>query len=62
MSSPHFNYAQAFSRNIGWVTPADQELLRGKQIERDVVVDRYLALHPEETTKDGRNDGSIKPV
>jgi molybdopterin/thiamine biosynthesis adenylyltransferase len=27
-----FNYASAFSRNIGWVTVAEQEQLRGKRI------------------------------
>src|SRR3954470_494893 len=27
-----FHYEQAFSRNIGWVTPAEQALLRGKTI------------------------------
>lgn len=31
MSKP-FNYEQAFSRNIGWVTPAEQQALRGKRI------------------------------
>ena len=29
MTKP-FNYEQAFSRNIGWVTPAEQQQLRGK--------------------------------
>lgn len=28
----HFNYQQAFSRNIGWVTPAEQAALRGKRV------------------------------
>src|SRR3954470_17013495 len=27
-----FHYEQAFSRNIGWVTPAEQATLRGKRI------------------------------
>jgi len=27
-----FVYAQAFSRNIGWVTPEEQQLLRGKRV------------------------------
>ena len=31
MSKP-FSYSQAFSRNIGWVTPAEQNVLRGKRI------------------------------
>ena len=31
MSNP-FQYEQAFSRNIGWVTPAEQQQLRGKRI------------------------------
>jgi molybdopterin/thiamine biosynthesis adenylyltransferase len=31
MSNP-FRYEQAFSRNIGWVTPAEQQLLRGKRV------------------------------
>lgn len=31
MSNP-FHYEQAFSRNIGWVTPAEQQQLRGKRI------------------------------
>ena len=30
--STDFDYAAAFSRNIGWVTAAEQELLRGKRI------------------------------
>ena len=31
MNNP-FQYEQAFSRNIGWVTPAEQQQLRGKRI------------------------------
>jgi len=31
MNNP-FHYEQAFSRNIGWVTPAEQATLRGKRI------------------------------
>jgi tRNA A37 threonylcarbamoyladenosine dehydratase len=27
-----FSYEQAFSRNIGWVTPAEQQVLRGKRV------------------------------
>jgi molybdopterin/thiamine biosynthesis adenylyltransferase len=27
-----FNYQQAYARNIGWVTPEEQETLRGKRI------------------------------
>jgi molybdopterin/thiamine biosynthesis adenylyltransferase len=27
-----FSYQQAFARNIGWVTPAEQSILRGKRI------------------------------
>ena len=27
-----FNYQQAFSRNLGWVTPAEQAALRGKRV------------------------------
>ena len=27
-----FNYNEAFSRNTGWVTAAEQEVLRGKRI------------------------------
>ncbi|MEP6997673.1 MAG: ThiF family adenylyltransferase, partial [Betaproteobacteria bacterium] len=27
-----FSYEQAFSRNIGWVTAAEQEILRGKRV------------------------------
>ena len=30
--TPAFNYEQAFARNIGWVTPAEQASLRGKRI------------------------------
>ncbi len=30
--SKTFSYSKAFSRNIGWVTPAEQNLLRGKRI------------------------------
>lgn len=30
--SGHFNYSQAFSRNIGWVTREEQALLRTKRI------------------------------
>lgn len=29
---PHFDYHQAFSRNIGWVTEAEQALLRHKRV------------------------------
>ena len=30
---PHtFSYQQAFARNIGWVTPAEQSVLKGKRI------------------------------
>jgi molybdopterin/thiamine biosynthesis adenylyltransferase len=32
VSSPQFSYRQAFSRNIGWITAAEQELLRGKRV------------------------------
>jgi molybdopterin-synthase adenylyltransferase len=28
----HFDYATAFSRNIGWVTAAEQSILRGKRV------------------------------
>lgn len=28
----HFDYSAAFSRNIGWVTRAEQEALRGKRV------------------------------
>lgn len=31
MTNP-FQYEQAFSRNIGWVTPAEQTTLRGKRV------------------------------
>lgn len=31
MNNP-FRYEQAFSRNIGWVTPAEQSTLRGKRV------------------------------
>lgn len=31
MNNP-FRYEQAFSRNIGWVTPAEQATLRGKRV------------------------------
>jgi molybdopterin/thiamine biosynthesis adenylyltransferase len=31
MSNP-FRYEQAFSRNIGWVTPDEQQTLRGKRV------------------------------
>jgi molybdopterin/thiamine biosynthesis adenylyltransferase len=31
MNNP-FRYEQAFSRNIGWVTPAEQQVLRGKRV------------------------------
>lgn len=31
MTNP-FQYEQAFSRNIGWVTPAEQAILRGKRV------------------------------
>jgi molybdopterin/thiamine biosynthesis adenylyltransferase/nitroreductase len=27
-----FSYEEAFSRNLGWVTPAEQQILRGKRI------------------------------
>jgi molybdopterin/thiamine biosynthesis adenylyltransferase len=30
--SPGFSYDQAFSRNIGWVTAAEQRILQGKRI------------------------------
>jgi molybdopterin/thiamine biosynthesis adenylyltransferase len=30
--SKNFSYTQAFSRNIGWVTQAEQNLLRGKRV------------------------------
>ncbi len=32
MNKPDFSYDQAFARNIGWVTRAEQEALRGKRI------------------------------
>lgn len=32
MESTHFEYATAFSRNIGWVTEAEQSALRGKRV------------------------------
>ncbi len=32
MATPEFNYDQAFSRNIGWVTRAEQQALRGKRV------------------------------
>ena len=28
----HFDYNEAFSRNIGWVTESEQQVLRGKRI------------------------------
>lgn len=31
MSNP-FRYEEAFSRNIGWVTPEEQQILRGKRV------------------------------
>lgn len=27
-----FDYSEAFSRNIGWVTPEEQEILRHKKV------------------------------
>jgi tRNA A37 threonylcarbamoyladenosine dehydratase len=30
--STSFSYTQAFSRNIGWVTAAEQQVLRGKRV------------------------------
>ena len=30
--SPPFNYEQAFSRNLGWVTEAEQRILRSKRV------------------------------
>ncbi|WP_028103238.1 ThiF family adenylyltransferase [Pseudoduganella violaceinigra] len=30
--APVFSYEQAFGRNIGWVTPDEQQVLRGKRI------------------------------
>ncbi|MFL6698565.1 MAG: ThiF family adenylyltransferase [Vitreoscilla sp.] len=32
MSSPSFDYQRAFSRNLGWVTAAEQETLRHKRV------------------------------
>ncbi|WP_374488924.1 ThiF family adenylyltransferase [Zoogloea sp.] len=32
MNQPAFNYDEAFSRNIGWVTLAEQSALRGKRV------------------------------
>lgn len=32
MTNPGFNYEQAFSRNIGWVTPGELLQLRGKRV------------------------------
>lgn len=32
MASDPFDYQQAFARNIGWVTPAEQQALRGKRV------------------------------
>lgn len=32
MQQRAFDYEQAFSRNIGWVTPAEQQTLRGKRV------------------------------
>ena len=32
MSTETFDYQRAFSRNIGWVTEAEQQVLRGKRI------------------------------
>src|SRR5574343_663958 len=32
MNQPAFNYDEAFSRNIGWVTLAEQAALRGKRV------------------------------
>jgi molybdopterin/thiamine biosynthesis adenylyltransferase len=29
---PRFDYQQAFARNIGWVTPEEQQALRGKRV------------------------------
>ena len=31
-TSPVFDYDEAFSRNIGWLTAAEQTLLRGKRV------------------------------
>ncbi|MDG4560861.1 MAG: ThiF family adenylyltransferase, partial [Candidatus Competibacter sp.] len=30
--TPTFNYTEAFSRNIGWITETEQHLLRGKRV------------------------------
>jgi molybdopterin-synthase adenylyltransferase len=32
MQEPHFEYATAFSRNLGWVTEVEQTILRGKRV------------------------------
>jgi tRNA A37 threonylcarbamoyladenosine dehydratase len=32
VATPEFNYDQAFSRNIGWVTRAEQQALRAKRV------------------------------
>ena len=32
MTLDRFNYQEAFSRNIGWVTPDEQQALRGKRV------------------------------
>jgi molybdopterin/thiamine biosynthesis adenylyltransferase len=32
LSTPAFDYARAFGRNIGWVTAAEQAILRGKRV------------------------------
>jgi len=32
MQEPHFEYATAFSRNLGWVTEVEQSILRGKRV------------------------------
>lgn len=31
-AAPKFSYEEAFSRNLGWVTAAEQQILRGKRI------------------------------
>lgn len=31
-ATPEFSYEEAFSRNIGWVTAAEQQALRGKRV------------------------------
>ncbi len=31
-TAPSFDYQQAFARNIGWVTPEEQQVLRGKRV------------------------------